>query len=462
MEEAETHAAMTKDASGSVSSAAAASAAGATQYRPLLLNAHAAKGSKESFYSRLGANFNLSSFFSYYPMLRLFGYGFEAGYSPITRTMQSRHLGGLSKIGDGKESLTFGEKIALKIFPDQPLGLSENPFIAKVDLSNPTTPNVFDNSINKENLSADFQKPTVEDIQKKTAEHYKKVLNRSEAVAFTSLAAISSYGNYKQMVSNFKLAVGAELGKDPKEVTFMDLRRSNNPIVVSAMDRFLWQTPIRVGAGMAFMPGLGWGIAANSLVITTERTIFYRPLAYDILAKAVNDVQINSLGQEAKGEVVDNLIRVMQAQRFDHRQALIPREQIDALRPTLNMIADDVINKRFGITGMMYVMGGGVLIPEDPAQSQANYQHVRDVGVSGVMEEAKKIRQEKHVPSTRIWEARLIEQKRMSGEEYVAESARRDELLKERRAILARGPLHATPGSEIDPTARYGAGVQMY
>lgn len=404
--------------------------------------------------SHMGLNFDLSSFVSYYPMLRLFGYTFEASYSPINRTLQSWHLGGLRKRAEQNigETLTKGEQLALKVFADKPLGMKTNP---------------FDVLVRSEGVFGDQDNPllrntTYEKAQEDSARAYKGLINKTEAVAFTGLAAKHSFDAYRQLLENFKLAVGAEIGKDPKDVAFSDLRRSNNPVVVSAVDRFMWQAPLRIGAGVSFLPGLAYGIMANSVVITAERTIFYRPVAYDILAKAVNDVQINSLGQEAKGEVVDNLIRVMQAQRFDHRQALIPSEQVEALRPTLDLIADDVVSKRFGISGMVYIMGGGTLIPEDPAQSMTNYLHVRDVGVSGVMEEAKQIRALTHAPSTRIWDAQLAQKQQVRPEGFVAESARREELIRERRAILARGPLHATPGSEIDSNARYGGGIQIY
>jgi len=422
------------------------------QFHPMLFNAHAAKNGKESLLSHMGLNFNLSSFMSFYPLLRFTGYTFEAGYSPANRALQRLHRKTMEKIID-REPLNWMEKTAQFCYGDTIPQTNINPYL-KNRLSNREIDWGEGGGRKASGSPGKFDPHEYED-------NYKTYFNKLESGVFTALAVVHSYDGYKQMKENLKLAVGTELGKDPKDVGFLDMRKSNNPIICSAVDRFSWQTPMRILGGAAFWKSLWTGIVANSLVISAERTVFYRPLAYDILSKAVNDVQINGLGQEAKGDVVDNLIRVMQAQRFDHRQKLIPREQMDALRPTLELIADDVINKRFGITGMMYIMGGGVLIPEDPAQTMENYRHVRDVGVSGVMEEARRIRDHNHVPSTKIWEARLAEQKGR-GEDSIAESARRDELLRERRAILARGPLHAMPGSEIDANARYGGGIQMY
>ncbi len=417
-------------------------------FHPILLNSHAAKSKKDTQLSKAGLNFNLSSFLSYYPMLRLTGYLFEAGYSPANRALQRMHYHAMEDMADNRP-LNWKGKIARQIYGDTIPKTVFNPY------------DVEAMEVDSKGLTERITKPkevkplNLEDY----ADNYKTRFNVAESAVFTSLAAYHSYDTYKQMLSNYKLAVGAELGKDPKDVSFTDMRKSNNPIVVSAIDRFMWQTPMRIGAGLAFIPALWTGIVANSFVISAERTIFYRPLAYDMLSKAINDVQINNLGKEAKVDVVDNLIRVMQTARLDQRQSLIPKEQIQALKPTLSLIADDIIDKQFGIAGALYIMGGGVLIPEDPAQSMKNYEHVRSVGVSGVAEEAKHIRQTSKVPSTKIWEARLMEHERVEGK--VAESARRDELIKERRAILARGPMHAGPGGEIDPSARYG-NVQMF
>lgn len=429
--------------------AQAGAAANDVQFHPILLSAHAAKSSGASRLSHLGLNFDLSSFLSFYPMLRLGGYTWEAGYSPLSRALSKAHKNGRALHKAGLPT-SLSEKLVCAI-----LGEKEEQGTLPAEREEEVAfGNIDSTSLPEEKSGTEIKDKGEVDPK------YKKAINVAEAAMFTSLAALHTVDSYKQMNDNMKLAVATELGKDQKDVGFMDMRRSNNPLVVSAMDRLCWQSPMRVLAGFAFIPALWTGIFANSLVITAERTVFYRPLGYDILSKAVNDVQINSLGQESKAELVDNLVRVLQAARFDHRQASIPREQVEALRPTLELIADDVISKRFGITGMLYIMGGGVLVPEDPKQSRINYQHVRDLGVSGVMEEAKLIKADRKVPSTKIWDARLAEKER--GEGNIAESARREELLRERRAILSRGPLHAVPGSGMDPDARYGGGVQVY
>ncbi|MFO1242330.1 MAG: hypothetical protein U1E36_03915 [Rickettsiales bacterium] len=66
------------------------------------------------------------------------------------------------------------------------------------------------------------------------------------------------------------LAVAAEKGKNPRSISFMDLRHSKNPIVQSEIDRYIWQNSLRVGAGASFAYNLLTGIIGN-LVTTMER-----------------------------------------------------------------------------------------------------------------------------------------------------------------------------------------------
>ena len=51
------------------------------------------------------------------------------------------------------------------------------------------------------------------------------------------------------------------------------------------------------------------------------------------------------LGEESKPELVDNLVRVLQSARMDNDREAISKVEIDGLRPTLNNIAQDIIDK---------------------------------------------------------------------------------------------------------------------
>ena len=98
--------------------------------------------------------------------------------------------------------------------------------------------------------------------------------------------------------------------------------------------------------------------------------------------------------------------------------------------------------KRIGFKAALYVMGGGVLIPESPEVSESNYQHIHEIGVSGVAHEAAWIRHRTGAKPSAAWESD-VRATRENG--YVAESAHRDVLDDYRDDLQKHGP--ATAGS---------------
>ena len=240
---------------------------------------------------------NMSSFFTYYPMLRLAGYTAEVAYNQTLkqadRTVDVEKSGGFDRAEPQKKKLNNKTYNAVKGW-----------------LSN-------------------------KHDQRKLA----PMLAKGEAGIFTSMAGIYWLKEHKHFLHETDLAVAAERGYDEKDINYSHLKASKNPLIQSAYDRQWMQHRMRVAAGLSFLPGIPIGIVANGLLITAERTIFYRPIAYDILKKAVVDVQSNQLGETAKDELIDNLIRVMQQSRRDHDKDTIPRDQIDGLRPVLEKLS---------------------------------------------------------------------------------------------------------------------------
>lgn len=285
----------------------------------------------------------------------------------------------------------------------------------------------------------------LESIDKIAGLHPRHYLNVGETAAFFALARHYTKKDRKDLHTNLDLAVAAERGVVSDKLPDKELWDSKNPIVESAMDRHLWQTRMRHGAAPFFLAGLPWGILANAFVITAERTAFYRPIAYDVLKKAVTDVQVHNLDSGlVKEKLTDDLIKVLQQQRIDHRMSVIPHNQIHAIRPTLETIAQDVIDKKFGFAGMIYIMGGGVIVPEDPEQTRLNYEHVRTVGVSGIAREGKIIQEQLKVGPARTWEAHIAAQRAgMEENDRHRGSASRESVLRQRQELLAKGPIHS-------------------
>lgn len=286
-------------------------------------------------------------------------------------------------------------------------------------------------------------------------------LNVAETAAFFALARHYTKKDRKDLHTNLDLAVAGERGIVSDTLPDKELWESKNPIVESVMDRHKWQTRMRHGAAPFFLAGLPWGILANAFVITAERTAFYRPIAYDVLKKAVTDVQVNNLDSAlVKDKLTDDLIKVLQQERMDHRQPVIPHKQIHAIRPVLTTIAQDIIDKKFGFAGMIYVMGGGVIVPEDPEQTRLNYEHVRQVGVSGIAREGKIIQEQLKVGPARTWEAHINAQRTeaVDGKDPARGSASREALLRQRQELMAKGPVHS---GAVQDGRRGSAGIAL-
>lgn len=365
-------------------------------FQPVLYDRHAEK--EKPFMDALHVNFPTSTVFSYYPLLRAGGYMGEASTKLLSNKLEER----MEALNEGAPKATgaFGKTVEKYI--DYCVDRKDRLNTRKID----------------------FMTPMV----------------KAESIGFTGLALAFAGKDYQQLREDCGLAVSAELGKDIKDVGISDMCQSSNPIVSSAVDRFMWQTASRVGQGASFLGGLFSGIAGSTALITLERTVYYRPIAYDILRKSVNDVQLNRLGEEATPNLVDGFIRTMQATRIDQRRQLLSKEQIDGVRPVLERVAHDVINRSFGLRGVMYVLGGGVIVPDNPDLSMANYEHVFSVGVAGVAEEGKWIRDQTGAPINKTWQT-AVRIKR--DKNYVAESAREDALVETHNDIIARGALHS-------------------
>ncbi len=427
------------------------------KFHPYLPAKHS--GKSNTFMSRVGLNFETSTFFfSYYPVMRMLGAWREifdlAGQWTEKRYNQFiakargfagelehdsslRHYPKMSAPAEkafsllGADIQDYEEKFetALKAEPDK----RHAAFTSVVDNLAATPP-----SANRASWLASILESTI----------------------FTGLALFHAVKGYRHLMQSTSLAVGAELGKLPKDVTFSDVLHSNNPLITTMTDRFIWQQMARHGAGLAPLINNKIGFIANALLIGAERTVFYGAVGSDVLWKAVNDVQLNNLGPEAKTDLVGRLMRTLQAERLDHRRELITHDEMQGLKPVLSLIAGDIIDRKFGYEGALYIMGSGILIPGAPQQSLRNYLEVREKGVRGIALDARQLRLMMDVPGSQIWDMDMNTHRRGTG--YVAESARENELLRNRQLRLERGPAHATPGPEVDSPNRRESGVLIY
>lgn len=411
--------------------------------------------------------FTLDSLWSFYPMFRLLGYACDPMYGVFKDYFRDVKIGlpfnsGLDREqrNKGNQSLPIQSLDKTKSSNSSPLraGRSSNE-----PNSNPLPEQHVTAEIPKSNLSASQVKPSL--LTRLNPFNFSDVrtyLNIGETAAFLALATRFYHKDKADLHTNLDLAVSAERGVVKEKLADNDLWQSQNPLVQSAMDRFKWQYRLRFASAPAFSIGLPWGILANAFVITAERTAFYRPIGFDLLKRAITEVQINNLDSHlAKEKLTDDLVKVMQQTRMDHRQPTIPLNQLNGLRPTLETIAQDIIDKRFGFAGALYIMGGGVIVPEDPEQTRINYEHVRQVGVSGIAKEAHDIQQTLKVTPAKTWEAHITAQRDAAAQSEkapIAGSATREALLRQKAELLGRGPVH---GGAVNEGRRGSAGMVM-
>lgn len=255
----------------------------------------------------------------------------------------------------------------------------------------------------------------------------------AEGVAFGLLAGHAFMQEKKALLDNCRLALGAELGKDKDDISIIDLFKSDNPLIQTETNRLLWKTISRMGSSAAFFGGMRPGMVAMALNIGAERTIFYKKTAYDDVVRIVNDAQFNHLeGNVTRDALINDLQRSIQSVQINHERDPVNELDMQALRPVLEKISEDIIDKKIGVESLIGIIGGGILILGDPAQSAANYAHVRQRGFEGIARDALALRQEHGLEEGQVWDKR-----RYTGSNYqppsdIASSARPDKLMQER------------------------------
>jgi hypothetical protein len=405
--------------------------------------------------------FTLDSLWSFYPMFRLLGYACDPMYGVLKDYFKN--------IGITRDANKVPSRAHENVSAALPLPLqgadSYDDYHEKISQNKSTSTPEINNTLQetRQTSATPQAKPSLwSRLNPFDFSEVRTYLNIGETAAFLALATRFYHKDKADLHTNLDLAVSAERGVVKEKLADNDLWKSQNPMVQSAMDRFKWQYRLRFASAPAFSIGLPWGILANAFVITAERTAFYRPIGFDLLKRAVTEVQINNLDSGlAKDKLTDDLVKVMQQTRMDHRQPTIPLNQLNGIRPTLEVIAQDIIDKRFGFAGALYIMGGGVIVPEDPQQTRINYEHVRQVGVSGVAKEAHDIQQTLKVTPAKTWEAHITAQRDAAAQAEkapIAASASRESLLRQKAELLGRGPVH---GGAVNEGRRGSAGMVM-
>jgi hypothetical protein len=259
-----------------------------------------------------------------------------------------------------------------------------------------------------------------------------------ESLIFAGLALHYSLRELNSLFENSKLALAAELGKPEEKVTKQDLLNTDNPIISTEVNRLIWKTLVREISAAGFAHRLETGLMLAAVNITAERTVFYQKTAYDMASELVNDVQINHItGDAAKEDLINGLQRIVQRTTLDHNRTPFSESELHLLRPVFADIAEDILTKKIGIASVIGYLGGGMLIAGDLAQSECNYDYVKQHGLAGVAKHGEVLREQLGIEEGQpIWKRYQPAAKVESND--IAESAKERKLLSERYGLDSR------------------------
>lgn len=145
----------------------------------------------------------------------------------------------------------------------------------------------------------------------------KEALTYNAALGVGSLALTLSYSGmvYKDIKNIFSDVVAAEFDKDPKDVTFQDISRSDNKIIQQTINNFWSKLAQRAGVDLLFFPAawmrnqslgdLGLGLIGGQMFLDTWKR---KPTMFEDLVTFTNNKinPRNGLGQQVSvGEVFD-------------------------------------------------------------------------------------------------------------------------------------------------------------
>ncbi len=225
--------------------------------------------------------------------------------------------------------------------------------------------------------------------------HALDLFYKIEAGLITGVAMMRTSMECNHMVDDFRLSLAAEFGKDEADVNLTDCFQSRNPIIEIESKRMAGKFVSRFTSGAGFFFGLTTGLVTSALNIGAERTLFFANTPYDMLSKAVNDVQYNHLhGEVVQDILINDMQKSLQAMYADRGRNVVTDKEIQELRPTLSKVAQDIIDKRIGVESIFGIMGGGIIVVGDPAQSAKNYEFVSKNMMESVVEIAKLRKQE--------------------------------------------------------------------
>ena len=215
-------------------------------------------------------------------------------------------------------------------------------------------------------------------------------VNALETATFLGWTIYTFMNERRESMKHFGSVFAAETGDFGGYKSVIKLEKSENPLIASMMDRFNWQTSTRGVSDMMFLVGLKPGILAKALSITLERSVFMNKLAYEKLRDMVDDAQWNNMGERAHTEVTDTLIKIAQQSCRETHIPAISKEQLVALAPAFGELKDRIIDKKYSLPEVTYILGDIVVHPNEPQRALDRIHEVDAKGLRNIGNEKAK------------------------------------------------------------------------
>jgi hypothetical protein len=209
---------------------------------------------------------------------------------------------------------------------------------------------------NPEALKKEFNQK-IKEFDERKPKYDKDKISKIEGVVFGFTTLVYAWRDWKDMMRCFGAAIGAEQGKAASQVRSADMWNSENPIIQTALKRFMYMNLTRFAADAVFFKDLNWGIFAQAVRVTAERTLFSQKTSYDRLEKLFLDTQLYNFDVHATGKIAKEFGNIVQQVQKDHDRQAWRSEVIEHYNPLFQAMADAAANKRIGINEAVYILG---------------------------------------------------------------------------------------------------------
>ncbi len=210
------------------------------------------------------------------------------------------------------------------------------------------------------------------------------IVNSIEAALFLGVALIAFTRDRKEYHNELNDVVAAERGKDRSHISLKDMVTSENPLIQTAMNRFKSLYALRFLQPLTFLWGLRLGVTTTVVEIVGERAAYFEKNSFELLEKLTKEIGNNQWGTWSHDGLTSQLVDIIQKNRKEHGAVAIQVQEMEKYMPLLNAVADRLIEKKWGFSETVHVLGQVIKEPAQPQKAMQAYENVETHGLSGI------------------------------------------------------------------------------